>query len=66
VAAELETAGALEGLAEDQASPVVESFEGLGIELIDAALLTPGLGCVGFGRPSSRGSLAKNAIQPAA
>ena len=52
VAAELETPGALQGLAEDQAGPVVESFERLGIELIDA-VLAPGLGGAGFDRPSS-------------
>ena len=50
--AELETTGALQGLAEDQAGPVVESFERLGVELIDA-VLTPGLGGAGFDRPSS-------------
>jgi hypothetical protein len=53
VAADAEPAGALEGLAEDQASPVVESFERLGVELVDAAALAPGLGCAGFGRPPS-------------
>jgi hypothetical protein len=65
VPAELETAGALQGLAEDQASPVVEGFERLGVELIDA-VLTPGLGCAGFDRAPSRGTLAKDAVQPAA
>jgi hypothetical protein len=50
--AELETPGALQGLAEDQAGPVVESFERLGVELVDA-LLAPGLGGAGFDRPSS-------------
>ncbi len=63
--AELETTGALQGLAEDQASPVVEGFERLGIEIVDAGLLTPRLGGAAFDRPPSRGSLAKNAIQPA-
>lgn len=53
VAAELEAAGSWKRLAEDQASPVVESFERLGVELVDAALLAPGLGCGGFGRPPS-------------
>jgi hypothetical protein len=52
VPAELEPAGALQGLAEDQAGPVVESFERLGVELVDG-VLTPGLGRVGFDRPSS-------------
>jgi hypothetical protein len=52
VPAELETTGALQGLAEDQAGAVVESFERLGVELIDA-VLTPGLGGAGFDRPSS-------------
>ena len=50
--AELETTGALQGLAENQAGPVVESFERLGIELVDA-VLAPGLGGAGFDRPSS-------------
>lgn len=50
--AELETTGALQGLAEDQAGPVVESFERLRVELIDA-VLAPGLGGTGFDRPSS-------------
>ena len=50
--AELETSGALQGLAEDQAGPVVESFERLGVELVDA-VLTPWLGGAGFDRPSS-------------
>jgi hypothetical protein len=53
VPAKLETAGALQGLAEDQAGPVVESFERLGVEIVDAALLAPGLGGAGFNRPSS-------------
>jgi hypothetical protein len=66
VAAELEAAGAWERLAEDQASPVVEGFERLRIELVHAALLATGLGAAAFGRPPSRGSLAKDAIQPAA
>jgi hypothetical protein len=52
VPAELETTGALQGLAEDQASPVVESFERLGVELVDA-VLAPGLRSAGFDRPSS-------------
>jgi hypothetical protein len=66
VAAELESSGALQGLAEDQAGPVVEGFKRLGVEIVDAGLLTPGLGGAGFDRPPSRGSLAKNSVQPAA
>jgi hypothetical protein len=52
VPAELETTGALQGLAEDQTGPVVESFKGLRVELVDA-VLAPGLGGAGFDRPSS-------------
>jgi hypothetical protein len=52
VPAELETTGALQGLAEDQAGPVMESFKRLGVELVDA-VLTPRLGGAGFNRPSS-------------
>jgi hypothetical protein len=66
VAADLEATGARKRLAEDQASPVVEGFERLGIELVDAAPLTSGLGAAAFRQPASRGSLAKDAIQPAA
>jgi hypothetical protein len=66
MAAELEAAGARKRLAEDQAGTVVEGFERLGIELVNAAPLTPGLGTTTFRRSPSRGSLAKNAIQPAA
>jgi hypothetical protein len=52
VPAELETTGALQGLAEDQAGAVVESFERLRVELVDA-VLTSGLGRAGFNRASS-------------
>jgi hypothetical protein len=52
VAAELETTGALQGLAEDQAGAVVEGFERLRVELVDA-VLSPGLSGVAFDRPSS-------------
>jgi hypothetical protein len=65
VPANLEASRPRKRLAKDQAGSVVESFERLRVELVDA-LLTPGLGGVAFGRPPSRGSLAKNAIQPAA
>lgn len=64
--AELEAPGPGEGLAEDQAGPVVEGFKGLGIELGRGALLAPWLGACSFGRPASGGSLAQNAVQPAA
>lgn len=50
--AELETTGALQGLAEDQAGPVMEGFERLRVELVDG-VLPPGLGGAGFDRPSS-------------
>jgi hypothetical protein len=66
VPADLEATGALQGLAEDQAGPVVKGFERLGVELVDVGLLTPRLGGAAFDRPPSRGSLAKNAVQPAA
>jgi hypothetical protein len=66
VAAKLEAAGAWKRLAEDQAGPVVEGFEYLGVELVDAAPLTSGLGTASFGQAPSPGSLAKDAIQPAA
>jgi hypothetical protein len=52
VPAELETSGALQGLAENQAGSVVEGFKRLGVELVDAVLAS-GLGCAGFNRPSS-------------
>ena len=65
VPAELETPGARQGLAEDQAGPVVESFERLGVELVDrSARARAGWRWL---RPALlRGSLAKNAVQPAA
>jgi hypothetical protein len=66
MAANLEAAGARQGLAEDQASAVVEGFEGLRIELVQAALLTPWLGAGGFDRSTPGGSLTKYAVQPAA
>jgi hypothetical protein len=64
VAAYLKAAGAREGLAEDQAGPVVESFEGLRIELVGGVLAT-GLGRRGIRRTPTHG-LAENAVQPAA
>jgi len=65
VPAELEAAGAGEGLAEDQTGSVVESFEGLRVELVQSALLAARLGRGAFGRPAPGGSLAKDALQAA-
>jgi hypothetical protein len=53
VPAELETTGALQGLAEDQAGPVVEGFKRLGVEIVDAGLLAPGLGGAALDRSPS-------------
>jgi hypothetical protein len=61
----LEPRGPGKRLAEDQAGPVVESFESLRVELVHTALLTAGLGCGGFGRPTPY-RLPIYAAQPAA
>ncbi len=64
--ARLEAGGARQGFTEDQASPVVESFEGLRIELVEATLLAPGLGSGAFGRSPSGMRLTEDAVQSAA
>jgi hypothetical protein len=65
VPAQLETRGTGQRLTEDQASPVVESFEGLRVEIVDGVSLPPWLGCRGIRRPPTGGVLAENAVQPA-
>jgi hypothetical protein len=66
MAAGTEAAGARKGLAEDQAGAVVERLEDLGVELLEAAALSPGLGVGAFRRPTPGGSLANDAVEPAA
>jgi hypothetical protein len=66
VPADLEARGTGKRLAEDQAGSVVESFESLGVELLESALLAPRLGLGAFGQASPRGSMAEYAVQPAA
>jgi hypothetical protein len=66
VAANGEATRAREGLAEDQASAVVERLEYLGVELLEAAALAARLGVGAFRRPTSGGSLANDAVEPAA
>jgi hypothetical protein len=63
--AQLEPLWPRQRLAEDQASPVVEGFESLGIELVRVALLTAGLRRGGFGWPTPY-RLPIHAAQPAA
>jgi len=65
VPAQLESRWAWERLAKDQASPVVEGFKGLGVELVRTALLTAWLGRDPF-RWSTPYWLAIHAVQPAA
>jgi hypothetical protein len=65
VPADLEARGAGE-LAEDQAGPVVEGLEGLRVELVQAALLAPGLGVAAIDWSATGGSLTKHSVQPAA
>lgn len=52
-------------LAKNQASPVVESFEGLRIEVVYRVLLASGLGRRRIGRSPSPGVLTEHAVQPA-
>jgi hypothetical protein len=66
VAVSSEAPGAGEGLAEDQASPVVESFESLSVQVVDSLLLAPWLGRGDIRRPASPRVLAQDAVQPAA
>jgi hypothetical protein len=62
----LEPRGPGKRLTEDQASPVVESFKGLGIQVVDPMLLAPRLGRGYIGGSPSPGVLAQYAVQPAA
>jgi hypothetical protein len=66
VPAQLESPGSGKRLAENQAGSVVESFEGLRVEVVYRVLLAPGLGRRGVRRPPSHGVLAENSVQPAA
>jgi hypothetical protein len=66
VPAQLEPRGPGKRLTEDQASPVVESFESLGVQVVDSMLLTPWLGCGDICWPPSPRVLAQDAVQPAA
>lgn len=63
--AQLEPRRAGKRLAEDQASPVVEGFKSLGVELVRTTLLTAWLGRDPF-RGSTPYWLAIYAVQPAA
>jgi hypothetical protein len=64
--AQLEPRGPGKRLTEDQAGPVVESFESLGVQVVDSVLLTPRLGRGDIRRPPSSRVLAQDAVQPAA
>jgi hypothetical protein len=66
VPAQLEPRGPGERLTEDQASPVVESFESLGVQVVDSVLLAPRLGRGDVRWSPSPGVLAQDAVQPAA
>ena len=56
--AQLEPPGPGKRLAQDQASPVVESFKGLSVELVHGVLLASRLGCRGIGGSSPHRVLA--------
>ena len=64
VPADAEAAGARQGLAEDQAGPVVEGLKSVSSSSIRCARARAGWR--GFCRPSSGGSLAKTPFEPAA
>jgi hypothetical protein len=66
VAAQLEPPGPGKRLTEDQASPVVEGFEGLRVEVVHRVLLAAGLGRRSVSRAPSHGVLTQYAAQPAA
>jgi hypothetical protein len=66
VPAQLEPRGPGKRLTEDQASPVVESFESLSVQVVDSLLLAPWLGRGDIRRPASPRVLAQDAVQPAA
>jgi hypothetical protein len=65
VPAQLKPPGTGKRLAEDQASPVVESFKGLRVEVVDGVPLAPRLGGRRIRRPPTNWVLAENAVQPA-
>ncbi len=63
VPAQLEPPGPGKRLAENQAGPVVEGFEGLRVQVVHPVLLAAGLGRRCIRRPPSNGVLSEHAVQ---